>query len=453
MYLFGVAGALAVALFFMVIMAGMVQAAFSTAGSAMVTTSLLNQNPDPARSGETAELKFTVENAGGAVASDTAIELLPSYPFSKIPGEEYVKNVSTLQGFQQGTNAAIISFKVMVDKDASAGTSKIQLKQSSASSGVSVTQDFDVSITSRESAQIVIDKSKISPGNETNLKFTLNNRGSSPLKNLIFSWSEAKGVILPVFSDNTKYVKYIDVGGSVDLDYTVVADVNAAPGLYQLDLDMKFDSENGTSNEIKTKAGIFVGGETDFDVTYSESSSGQVSLSVANIGNNPAYSVTVRIPEQQGFRTTGSASSIIGNLDKGDYTIVTFQISSAGTFGNRTFGQNGQFNGQGGEASPVQTPQRNATSLKVLVDYTDTTGERHSLEKTVSIQPSSSSISPASGLSSRQSNNSLIITIVVVAVVAVGGFALYRKRKSVKKLFHKRGVSPHEAKEGRKTGA
>jgi hypothetical protein len=440
----------------MVIMAGAANAAvFPTSGSAIVKTSLLNQNPDPARTGEIVELKFMVENAGGAVASDTTIELLPSYPFSKISGEEYVKNVSTLQGFQQGADAAIVNFKVMVDKDASAGSSKIELKQSSASYGVSLTQDFDVSITSREFAQIVIDKSKISPGNETDLKFTLNNRGSSPLRNLVFSWSEPKGVILPVFSDDTKYVKYIDVGGSVDLDYIVVADVNAAPGLYQLDLDMKFDSENGTANEIKTKAGIFVGGETDFDVTYSESSSGQVSLSVANTGNNPAYSVTVRVPEQQGFRTTGSASSIIGNLDKGDYTIVTFQISSIFASGNRSTGQNGQFNGQGGETAPVQTQQRNATNtnLKVLVEYTDTVGERHSLEKTVIIQPSSSTSSTSSGFSSRQSSNSPIVTIVVVAVVAVCGFVLYKKRKRVKKLFHKRGVNPHEAKESRKTGA
>jgi hypothetical protein len=365
---------------------------------------------------------------------------MPSYPFSKIPGEEYIKNISTLQGFQQGAEAAIISFKVMVDKDASAGSSKIELKQGSMSSGVSLTQDFDVSITSREFAQIEIDKSKISPRNETSLKFRVNNRGSSPLKNLIFSWSEPKGVILPVFSDDTKYVNYVDVGGSVDLDYIVVADVNAAPGLYQLDLDLKFDSENGTANEIKTKAGIFVGGETDFDVTYSESSSGQISLSVANIGNNPAYSVTVRVPEQQGFRTTGSASSIIGNLDKGDYTIVTFQISSAFASGNRTVGQIGQPSGQGGEAAPVQTLQRNATNtnLKVLVEYTDTTGERHSLEKTVIIQPSSST-SSTSGLSGRQqgNNSGTIVMIVVVAGVVVGGYYFYRRRK---KNIHKRGA-------------
>jgi hypothetical protein len=433
----------------MVIMAGMASAAIlPTGSSAIVKVSLLNQNPDPARTGETVELKFTVENTGGAIASDTAIELVPSYPFSKIAGEEYVKNVSTLQGFQQGADAAIVSFRVMVNKDASAGVSKVQLKQSSASSGISMTQDFDVSITSREFAQIVLDKSKISPGNETGLKFTLNNRGSSPLRNLIFSWSDPKGVILPVFSDNTKYVNYIDVGGSVDLEYTVVADVNAAPGLYQLNLDMRFDALNGTASEIKTTTGIFVGGETDFDVTYSESSSGQVSLSVSNIGNNPAYSVTVRVPEQQNFRVTGSSSSIIGNLDKGDYTIVTFQISSAGTFGNRTASQ-------GSEQAPVQTFQRNATStnLKVLVDYTDTTGERHSLEKTVTIQPSSSSTSSTNGFSSRQSSNSSVIMIVVVAVVAVAGFIVYWKRKRVKKFFHRGSVSPHEAREGRKTGA
>lgn len=175
-----------------------------------------------------------------------------------------------------------------------------------------------------------VDMAELNLGEETKLKFTITNIGNSPLQNLVFSWNEEEGVILPVYSDNTKYIEYIDVGESIELEYTVVADVDADAGLYQLDLSCEFEDGNGGSGEIlNTTTGVFVGGETDFDVTFSESSAGQTSLSVANTGNNPAYSVTVRIPQQENFEVRGSTASIVGNLDEGDYTIVSFQVTPA----------------------------------------------------------------------------------------------------------------------------
>jgi len=37
-------------------------------------------------------------------------------------------------------------------------------------------------------------------------------------------------IILPVGSDNTKHIKYIDPGEGQDLEYQVIADTNAVPG-------------------------------------------------------------------------------------------------------------------------------------------------------------------------------------------------------------------------------
>lgn len=67
-----------------------------------------------------------------------------------------------------------------------------------------------------------------------------------------------KGVILPVYSDNTKYIEYIDVGESIELEYTVVADVDAEAGLYQLDLSCEFEDGNGGYREIKTQQQEFL---------------------------------------------------------------------------------------------------------------------------------------------------------------------------------------------------
>ena len=401
-----------------------------SSASADVKVSLSSQNPDPAKAGEMVELRFIVENAGGQPTKDMRFELLVQYPFMEIPGEEYAKTISALKAYQQGADAITIKFKVRVDKDAIKGTNQIKLKRGDVGSDSFVIESFGVDVTGSEYAQIIYDKSILVPGEETPLKFTITNVGTSPLQNLVFSWNENKGVILPVYSDNTKYINYIDVGKSKDIEYTVVADVNADPGLYQLDLALKFETEGG-SQEMNTKAGIFVGGETDFDVTFSESSAGQTSLSVANTGNNPALSVTVRIPDQQSYSITGSTSSIIGNLDKGDYTIVSFQIVQAGTFtGNRTWR---------GNATQPPAPSGD-NNLKVLIDYTDTTGKRHTLEKSVPIQFRSSDLSSTQTTGFRQQSGlwSAYLIYTLITIAAAAGIILYWKRNVLRSRFGRR---------------
>jgi hypothetical protein len=394
-----------------------------------LNVSLVGQNPDPAKAGEMVELRFMIENTGGQATNDLELELQTQYPFMEIPGEEYVKSISALKAYQMGTDAVMVKYKVRVDKDAIKGTNEIKLKISEEGSDVSIIKEFDVDVTGSESAQaIYLDKSLLVPGEETPLKFTITNTGSSPLQDLVFSWNEENGYILPVYSDNTKYVKYIDVGESADIDYTVVADVNAEPGLYRLDLTLTYESDEGASEQLTMKTGIFIGGETDFDVTFSESTSGTTSLSVANTGNNPAYSVTVRIPSQQSYSVTGSTSSIIGNLDKGDYTIVSFQISSAGAFAggrmNRTMDQ-----------VPAEEPQSaQGSNLKVMIDYTDTTGKRHTLEKSVPIQfraADSATTTTAYGTfnTTRQQSNAIAVYLpyIIVALVAAGALCYWKR--------------------------
>jgi hypothetical protein len=258
---------------------------------------------------------------------------------------------------------------------------------------------------------------------------------------MIFSWSESSGAILPVYSDNTKYIKYLDAGQSTILSYKVIADVNADPGLYQLDLSLKYQSlSNSTTSVISTKAGIFIGGQTDFDVAFSESSAGQTSLSVANTGNNPASSVTVKIPEQPDYIVSGSNSAIIGNLDKGDYTLVSFQIISRNVMSNVT--------GTGGSGRTLRNNQsgspgffRNATSnngLRIIIEYTDTTGQRVSVEKNVSINfRSSTSTGTGTNINGRSSSTSFIgstmFWVIIIVVLGVIGFFVYKKFMPKKK--------------------
>ncbi len=421
-----------------------------TSQSQIVIVSFVNQIPDPGRAGELMEIRLRVENKGGQEVNDYQMELVPKYPFLALAGEQYVQTIDKLSAYQQGDNAVILKYKVMIDKNAVNGANAIGIRQGKkgSTSLSSVTQSFNVDIRGVQFAQIIyVDKAILQPGKETKLNFTVTNIGNAPLQDLIFSWREPNGAILPVYSDDTKYVKHLDAGESAQLQYSVVADVNTAPGLYKLDLSLKFDTGNGTATQINTVAGVLIGGETDFDVSFSESSAGQTTLSVANTGNTPATSVTVSIPPQDNFRVTGSASSIIGNLDKGDYTVVSFQIVSASSFGNFTRGTN-QRNGNtasGQQAPPTQNSQATSqngarNNLLVRIDYTDTTGARRSIEKSVPIQfrtaSTTGTTSTTGGFARAGANKSfwksttfyVLIALVVIVGIGVWYFKYHKNR-------------------------
>ena len=413
--------------------------------TSMIQVPMLNQDPNPARAGDTVDLRFKIQNSGGQSVKNIDVELVQDYPFTIASGEA-VKSIGSLDAYQNGNKYATLEYLVKIDKDAAEGQRQVQLKYK-LSDGVWTAMSFSVNIMSKQFAQIIyVDKARLEPGKETNMTFTITNLGNAPLQNLLFSWQEPNGVILPVHSGDIKYVKYLDIGQSVDLTYQVIADVNAKPGLYQLNLNLKSESfTNSSSAIIMTRAGVFIGGETDFDVVFSESSQGQTSLSVSNTGNNPAQSVSVKIPPQQSFRVTGSNSAIIGNLDKGDYTIVSFQIASmAANFSGQsqrqpprqdTSLQNGNRTGMGFS----RLGNGSDSNLRVVIDYTDTTGERRSVEKSVPIQfraATGQQGAYGSGMRAQQASGFLgsttfyvIIGIVIIACLLVFRHRIFGKRK------------------------
>ncbi len=131
---------------------------------------------------------------------------------------------------------------------------------------------------------------------------------------------------------------------------------------------------------------MYVGGGTDFDTAFSDSSNGQMSFSVANIGSNPANSVSVTIPEQRGWSVTGSNSVIIGNLNKGDYTVASFKLqSSMSNMSSQNRGARNNSNMQGGQRSMNGSTSNSPDTVLMQIAYTDTTGERNVVEKQVKI--------------------------------------------------------------------
>jgi hypothetical protein len=409
--------------------------------SADVQVSVTNQNPDTARPGEPVELTLSVQDIGNSNLKDITVTLNPEYPFSKLPGEDLQKSISYLNARQDDNDAGVLKFKLMTDANASEGTYDLDIvtayKSGSGSSATTYTtkQTVQLEIQGKEYAQVVtVSKADIDIAKEEPLEFIVTNTGSSPLKNLVFSWTDPKGVVLPVYSDNTKYIKYLDAGQSVKVDYTVMADVSADPGLYTLNVNLSYEDSDSSAKSIKTTAGLFVGGATDFDVSFSESSAGETSLSVANVGNNIAYAVKVSIPDQDGYKVSGSSSTIVGNLEKGDYTIASFNVTNTRAAGNVNSGTAPDTaNKRYAAGDNASSSSMNSNPLKVQIEYTDAKGERITVDKDVAIQMSSFTGFGTGGRSGARGNRSSGLSSslpYILGIVVIGaGVFLYRRRK------------------------
>lgn len=249
-----------------------------------------------------------------------------------------------------------------------------------------------------------ISPSILMPGEETELTFEIENVGDLDIEEIIFSWEEETGNILPIGTSNTKILEELDEGDEETLKFNVFTSASAEPNLYELTLTLSFETENETITQT-SKAGVIVGGETDFDLAVSDISGNEVLLSIANIGQNNANSVTISIPTQSGFKVVGTSSSILGNIEKDDYSIVSFQLIKTSTISNL---------------------------LEVEIFYTDTMGIRQTITKQVKVELNSNSMtspdisgSSISNTNNKDNSNSNLFLyglagVSLIALIAVG---------------------------------
>jgi hypothetical protein len=424
------------------------------ADATVLSISLVNYDPNPAMAGNVVEARIGVENIGSMDINDLMLEVLPEYPFQLVSGETAVKSIGIIQGYTEGStaNIKIIKYRMLINKDTPAGSYELKVKYYEAGSTSATQKSLSFDVKNRDSAEVIhIDTTALVPGKQTGMKFTINNVGSAPLSDMTFYWENTDNIILPVGSDNTKHIKYIDIGEGQDVEYQVIADTNAVPGLYKLNLYLTYkDNINGTEKKISTIAGMYVGGGTDFDVAFSDNANSQMSFSIANIGSNPANSVSVVIPQQRSWSVSGSNSVIIGNLNKGDYTVASFKLQSSisnqttqnrGTRNNtNTQGRSmqGQTNGSSDAGFMQRQTNNSADAVLMQIAYTDTMGVRKIVDKEVKVASTASTTGTTSfqgrSASQQTSASSNYIWYLLGLIVIVGGFVLQRKYSSRKML-------------------
>jgi len=288
------------------------------------------------------------------------------------------------------------------------------------------------------------------------LTVTVSNNSSVPLSNVAFSWTESTGAILPLGSDNKRFISYIGQGEKYDFNYLVVADPSIVTGIYPLSVTLSYNDSTGTKTQT-SQVGLIIGGKSDFQISADTLSSGQISFSLANIGSNNASAVVVKMPAQVGLTITGSDTVIIGNINKGDYSVANFTVSATDQNAalrnlNRT-GSGTQTNSA--TQPPVGNPRdfnsfdqnslnnfaqrQTQGSFNVDIYYTDTTGERQTIHYPFQLGAAKGSttgivsggVGFATGRTQQGSSDTLLIVGILAAIVIIA--ALFNKFVAKKK--------------------
>lgn len=397
----------------------------STVKQRGVTVDMLNQDPDPVKPGDILEVRISIQNSGSEAKDDCVVKIEPSYPFKSLPGEELSQNIGTLGKRTTDEREKVVKFKVGVENDVNKGKYplKVLFYSKDGKDKVTITSDLMIEVDSESNAEIEsISLDKLVPGEKTELTFVIKNAGNSPLKNAIFSWDCANDVILPVGSSNVKHINLIDVGETANVTFDVLTNVNTVPGLYKLDMTLTYDDiealktiteagtlDNEKRKQIKSKAGIYIGGTTDFDIAYMEKNlEGAYTFSVSNIGNNAANSVKVSIPQQANWTVTdGSNSVVLGNLQKGDYTIADFNLKPS--------------------KYDKELP------LKFEISYTSSDGQRQVDKQELTVYTTESS-TKGNSESEENSTASFSYKLVLLVVLGIAGVVVYRKVSKKRKM-------------------
>ena len=132
--------------------------------------------------------------------------------------------------------------------------------------------------------------------------------------------------------------------------------------------------------------------KTDFDVSLQNVNPQESSFIITNVGQNIAKAVNFEVLNQDGIiLLSGAEPSIIGDLDKGDFTITHAKA----------------------------LPKEGTKNISVRISYTDTAGVRDIIEKTITIDQSKTE-----SACSQATNNNYIKWIFGVVGFITGAFII-----------------------------
>lgn len=362
----------------------------------------------PVYPGDTTYVYIPIKNMGfGNFMEDVSVTLAPKENASS-HAVTILNDVDSLGTITDWGDQRTAKFRIYVNPDTIEGdyyfnvfiTYKGLQTDSSNPQMKATTKLEDQILTIRGKPMIMLVNSTIgiaAPTSKNIETLTFKNTGTGTVQNAVAEINLAgTNSVFSILGGGKQFsLGTMKAGDVASITFDLAVDIAARPGVYNIPVKITGQNNYSTDNII----GLVVAGITDFDISYVETL-GSFSLNIANVGISPASAVAVTIPRQKNFSVTGSSTSMIGNLNPGDYTSALFQITKNAGAGN---------------------------TLEFDIQYTDTSGQRHTITKGLTVELSTT------GTQTKSASTNYTTWLLAAVIIGV----LYWQRRKITTFFQK----------------
>ena len=383
----------------------------------VVTLSLEDNDPDPAKPGQAMDLYLSLSvvetDAMDVRLDEMEVEVFPECPFSVYPG---TKRVASLGDLREGAVASF-NYRLWVDDDAEPGIGRIRFKFTSdkVKSGISAPLEINVkrSDPRLEVSKVTLDPERIDQGSVAKMFLSLNNPTGAVMSDVTVSLG-LPNEISPVGETNVKKIKQVDPGESVRISFNLMADSKAEAGAYKVPLEISFSDSQGTSYFRNETLGILVGSSPELQVgledqdVFTSGKKGVVVVSVSNVGPSEVRFLSLEVLESKDFEVLSPKNVYLGDLGSDDFETAQFDI---------------YFNDVG------------TSSIPVRLEYKDAFNTPVSEEVDIPIQIYSSRVASRFGLIKRSNGPVTILLYVLLALFVIQWYKAWRREKDLVRGF------------------
>jgi hypothetical protein len=389
---------------------------FVSATGEQISVTLQSQSPDPVEPGQTVVLKFKVENSGQESTKDTIVKIVPKFPFT-IYGDEAEKNIGKLRASSTGADSEIVEFKLKVDENAVEGEVGIDLIVSMGDVGRAYTNgELTIDIQTQDAVlditSITSEPKQIAPGQNAIIKIMVKNLADSLLKDIKFKldFSGADIPLAPYQSSSERRVANLKTNYQNSLEFNIIADPSATPGLYKVPLNITYNDEKGNAYSVSDILAITVGEVPDVKIYIKKSdvlqdnNAGKVTIELANAGSsNVKYMELYLLPSEDYTLVSTTDYFYLGDVDSDDTESEEINI----------FINNGV----------------DKLNLPIQIKYYDANNKE--FQQTVDLEMELYSSSKLKKYGVVESSNTWMFFVLII--LAIGGYVYYKKFYKKKK--------------------
>jgi hypothetical protein len=296
-----------------------------------LSATLQSQDPDPVEPGQTVILKFKIENSGKETSQDVMVKIKPQFPFT-LYGDVAEKNIGKLRAGSTGADAEIVEFKLKVDDNAVEAETEIELfLQMGESATAYTTNEILVNIQTHDAVlditSIITEPKQIAPGQDAKVSVVVKNLADSLLKDIKFklNFDDDDLPLAPYQSSSERRLANLKSGYQNSLDFRVIADPEAAPGLYKVPLTITYNDEKGNSYSVSDILALTVGETPNLKVYIKKSdvlqsnSAGKLTLEIANAGSSNIKFLEVTLLPSEDYKLVSTTDYFyLGDVDADD---------------------------------------------------------------------------------------------------------------------------------------